>query len=64
MTPKEVLLQLKDLREAYRRQGFSWHADQRVQYEKLRKLRYERVAYMHKNGLVWKGPNKKEVKTK
>lgn len=64
MTPKEVLIQLADLREAYRKQSFSYTKDQKIQFEKLRKLRYERVAYMHKNGLVWKGPNKKEVKTK
>ena len=64
MTPKEVLIQLADLREAYRKQSFSYTKEQKIQYEKLRKLRYERVAYMHKNGLVWKGANKKEVKSK
>ncbi len=64
MTPKEVLIQLADLREAYRKQSFSYTKDQKIQFEKLRKLRYERVKYMNDNGLVYRGGTKKEVASK
>ena len=63
MRPAEVLKQLKQLREEYRRQSFSYTKEQKAEYDRLLQLRRERVKYMHDNGLVWKGPNKKVVET-
>ena len=61
MRPAEVLKQLKELREAYRRQNFSFTREQKMDYEKLRKLRHERVKFIYDNGLVYKGGSKKDV---
>ena len=61
MRPPEVLKELKELREAWRKQGFSYAKEQQTRYEELRRLRHERVKFMYDNGLVFKGANKKEV---
>ena len=61
MKPSEVLKQLKELRETWSKQSFS--KEQQAEYDRLLELRRERVKYMHDNGLVWKGPNKKVVET-
>ena len=46
----------------YKDQGFSYNKEQQAQYDKLRQLRYERVSYFLKNGIVSKGGlRKKEV---
>ena len=58
MRPAQVLKRLKELREARRKQSFSFTKEQEEEYNSLRKLRYERVNYFYKNGLVWKGPIK------
>ncbi len=63
MRPAEVLKQMKELRIAWNKQGFRYTADQKAEYDKLLKLRRERVKYMHDNGMVFKGPNKKTVET-
>tara|TARA_Y100001963_G_C6605522_1_gene364582 strand:+ start:160 stop:369 length:210 start_codon:yes stop_codon:yes gene_type:complete len=64
MRPAEVLKQMKELREAWRKQGFSFTKDQQTEYDKLKKLRHERVNYFIKNGLVSKGGlRKKEVQS-
>ena len=63
MKPSEVLNQLNALREEYRRQSLSFTNEQKAEYDRLLELRHERVKYMHDNGLVWKGPNKKTVET-
>ena len=55
MKPSQILKEMKELREAWRKQGFSYTSEQRLQYDKLLKLRRERVKYMCDNGLVWKG---------
>ena len=55
MRPAEVLKQLKQLREEYRRQSFSYTKEQKAEYDRLIKLRRERVKFMHDNGMVWKG---------
>ena len=55
MTPAEVLRKLSEYREEYRKQGFSFTKEQQAEYDRLRKLRYERVNYFVKNGLVSKG---------
>ena len=61
MKPAQVLKKLSELREAWRKQGFSYTKDQQVEYNHLRQLRYERVDYFIKNGLVSKGGLKKET---
>ncbi len=55
MRPPEVLKQLKQLREEYRRQSFSYTKEQKAEYDRLIKLRRERVKFMQDNGMVWKG---------
>ena len=62
MRPAEVLKQMKELREAWRKQGFSYTREQKAEYDKLLQLRRERVQYFLKNGIVSKGGlRKKEV---
>ena len=51
MRPAEVLKQMKELREAWRKQSFSFTKDQQTEYDKLLKLRRERVSYFLK--MVW-----------
>ena len=58
MKPSEILKQLKELRETWRKQGFSYTREQQAEYERLRQLRYKRVAYFRENDLVWKGLSK------
>tara|TARA_R100001594_G_scaffold128979_1_gene167474 strand:+ start:1216 stop:1410 length:195 start_codon:yes stop_codon:yes gene_type:complete len=58
MKPSEVLKQLKELKETWRKQGFSYTIEQQAEYERLRQLRYKRVAYFRENDLVWKGLSK------
>tara|TARA_R100000008_G_scaffold80095_1_gene62269 strand:+ start:698 stop:904 length:207 start_codon:yes stop_codon:yes gene_type:complete len=60
MKPAEVLKQMTELREAWRKQNFSFTREQQTEYDRLRQLRYERVAYFYKNGLVSKGGLKKD----
>ena len=60
MRPAEVLKQLKQLREEYRRQSFSYTKEQKAEYDRLIKLRRERVKFMHANGMVWKGAATKQ----
>ena len=52
MKPSEVLKQMKELREAWRRQSFSFTKDQQIEYDKLLKLRRERVSMFLKTGRV------------
>ena len=54
MRPSEVLKQLAELRESWRKQSFSYTTEQQKQYDTLIQLRRERVKYFHDNGLVWK----------
>ena len=61
MRPAEVLKQLKELKEAWRKQGFSYTKEQQADYDRLRQMRYERVKYFHDNDMVWKGPTKQSV---
>ena len=63
MRPAEVLKQMKELKEDWSKQSFRFTKEQQAEYNNLLKLRHERVKYMHDNGLVWKGPNKKTVET-
>ncbi len=63
MKPAEVLKRMKELKEDWSKQNFRFTKEQQTEYNNLLKLRHERVKYMHDNGLVWKGPNKKTVET-
>ena len=62
MRPAEVLRQLAEMRQTYKDQGFSYNQEQQAQYDKLLKLRRERVSGFIKSGRVSKGGlRKKEV---
>ena len=61
MRPAEVLKKMRELREAWHKQGFSYTMEQQKEYDRLRKLRRERVKYFYDNGLVSKGGLKKET---
>ena len=63
MSPSEVLKQLKELNEEWRKQHFKYTPEQQNQYDKLIKLRRERVKYFYDNDLVFKGAAKKLDKT-
>ena len=60
MKPSEVLKHMKELREAWRRQSFSFTKDQQIEYDKLLKLRRERVSMFLKTGRVSKGGLRKK----
>ena len=60
MRPAEVLKQMKELREAWRKQGFSYTREQQTEYDKLLKLRRERVSLFIKTGRVSKGGLRKK----
>jgi len=64
MKSSEVLKKMKELREAWNKQNFRFTKEQQTEYDRLRQLRYERVAYFHKNGLVSKGGLRKETDDK
>ena len=55
MRPAEVLKKLRELKESWRKQSFSFNKEQKAEYDKLLALRRERVKYFYKNGLVHKG---------
>tara|TARA_R100000458_G_C8147747_1_gene156541 strand:- start:78 stop:287 length:210 start_codon:yes stop_codon:yes gene_type:complete len=62
MRPAEVIKEMKELRESWRKQSFHYTNEQQKRYDELLKLRRERVNYFIKNGLVSKGGlRKKEV---
>ena len=63
MTPSQVLKQLKELNEEWRKQNFQYTLEQQKQYDNLIKLRRERVKYFYENDLVSKGTPKKVDKT-
>ena len=47
MRPAEVLKQLKELRETWSKQSFSFNKEQKAEYDKLLALRRERVKYFY-----------------
>ena len=63
MKPAEVLKQLDELRESWRKQSFKYTTEQQKEYDRLMKLRRERVKYFHDKGLVYKGVTKKIAET-
>ena len=60
MRPPEVIKQLNELRESWKKQSFTYTKEQQIKYDQLIKLRRERVKYFHDNDLVSKGGPKKE----
>ena len=60
MKPSEVLKQLNALREEYRRQSLSFTNEQRAEYDRLLKLRRERVKSFYADGRVAKGGTAKQ----
>ena len=64
MTPAQVLKELKELREEWKRQNLKYTPEQQVKYDRLMLLRRERVKYFYDNDLVFKGAAKKLDKPK
>ena len=64
MTPAQVLKELKELKEEYKKQNLKYTPEQQVKYDRLIQLRRERVKYFHDNDLVFKGAAKKLDKPK
>ena len=56
--PAEVLKKMRELREAWRKQGFHYTNEQQKRYDELLKLRRERVKSFYANDRVWKGAKK------
>ena len=64
MKPSEVLKQMKELKETWRKQSFSFTSSQQAEYNRLLGLRRERVSEMYANDLVYKGGTKQLVNPK
>ena len=58
MKSSQVLKELRSLREAWRKQSFSYSRDQQERYDHLVKLRRERVSSLYAEGRVSKGSPK------
>ena len=58
MKPALVLKELAELKESWRKQGFSYTVDQQKRYDELLKLSRERVKWFYDNDRVQKGPKK------
>ena len=58
MKPALVLKEMRELRESWRKQGFSYNIEQQNRYNELLKLRRERVKWFHDNDRVQKGAKK------
>ena len=61
MKPSEIIYQLRELNDAWRKQDFIFTKEQQAQYDKLTNLRRERVKYFYENNMVSKGSAKVEV---
>ena len=60
MKPSEVIKQLNALKEDYRRQLFVYTPEQQKEYDRLIKLRRERVKSFYADGKVSKGGTSKQ----
>ena len=54
MKSSEILYQLQDLREIWRKQSFTFTVEQQRRYDELVTMRRARVAEMYENDLVYK----------
>ena len=59
MKPSEIFKQLNSLREQWREQSFSYTKEQQAEYDRLIKLRRERVKSFYANDRVSKGGSSK-----
>ena len=59
MKPSEVIKQLNALREQWRQQSFSYTKEQQAEYDRLIKLRRERVKSFFADDKVSKGGSSK-----
>jgi|TARA_Y100000361_G_C10973620_1_gene245293 hypothetical protein len=55
MKPALVLKEMRELKEAWRRQSFKFNSEQQKRYDELLHLRRERVKEMYNSDLVHKG---------
>ena len=60
MKPSEVIKQLNALREDYRKQLFVYTPEQQKEYDRLIKLRRDRVKSFYADGKVSKGGTSKQ----
>ena len=60
MKPSEVFTQLNALKEDYRRQLFVYTPEQQKEYDRLIKLRRDRVKSFYADGKVSKGGTSKQ----
>ena len=60
MKPSEVIKQLNSLKEDYRRQLFQYTPEQQKEYDRLIKLRRDRVKSFYADGKVSKGGTSKQ----
>ncbi len=54
MRPAQVLKEINELRESWRRNNFRFTSEEQKEFDRLKDLRRARVKYFHDNGLVWK----------
>ena len=63
MKPATILYELRELKEAWRKQSFKYTVEQQKQFDKLMSLRRERVKWFYDNDKVAKpGSKVKEIK--
>jgi len=55
MKPAEIIYQLRELQDTWRKNNFQLNEGQQVTYDKLLQLRRERVKFFYDNDLVFKG---------
>ena len=55
MKPSEIIYQLRELQDTWRKNNFQLNEGQQVTYDKLLQLRRERVRFFYDNDLVFKG---------
>jgi predicted ATP-grasp superfamily ATP-dependent carboligase len=55
MKPAEIVYQLRELQDTWRRNNFNLNEGQQVTYDKLLQLRRQRVRFFYDNNLVFKG---------
>jgi hypothetical protein len=55
MKPSEIIYQLRELQDVWRKNNFHLNEGQQVTYDKLLQLRRERVRFFYDNNLVFKG---------
>ena len=60
MKPSEILKQLNALREQWRQQSFTYTQEQQAEYDRLIKLRRERVKSFFADDKVSKGGTSKQ----